>query len=209
MTLAWNGDDVARAMGTMFQKEERAKYIDLPLSNYSTWPNDKILKDGKIVGVSTFSGYSSNESSMLSLAIVDAEQSEPGTEVVARLGRGGRRLGEAGGRAARADRDPRDRLAGPVRRGRPRLVSATLDTWATSSLLGLYWTVSGPVEVHFGREWSHFDWADRCAEARKVGFSGLGIWHADLQHVLETRSLARDEAGLRRQRAAPCSSWSS
>jgi sugar phosphate isomerase/epimerase len=56
-------------------------------------------------------------------------------------------------------------------------------------LLGLYWTVSGPVEVHTGREWSLFDWADRCAEARKVGFSGLGIWHTDLQHVLETRSL--------------------
>ena len=81
VTLAWHGDDVARAMGTMFQPEERAKYIDLPLSNYSTWPNDKIVKDDEIVGVSTFSGYSSNESSMLSLAIVDVEHSEPGTEV--------------------------------------------------------------------------------------------------------------------------------
>ncbi len=40
-------------------------------------------------------------------------------------------------------------------------------------LVALYWTVSGPVEVHTGREWSLFDWADRCAEARKVGFSGL------------------------------------
>ena len=39
-------------------------------------------------------------------------------------------------------------------------------------LLGLYWTVSGPVVVHFGREWSYFSWADRCAEARKVGFAG-------------------------------------
>jgi glycine cleavage system aminomethyltransferase T len=81
VTLAWNGEDATRAIGTMFQKEGRAKYIDLPLSNYSTWPNDKILKEGKMVGVSTFSGYSSNESSMLSLAIVDVEQSEPGTEV--------------------------------------------------------------------------------------------------------------------------------
>jgi glycine cleavage system aminomethyltransferase T len=81
VTLAWHGEDVARAIGTMFQPEGRAKYIDLPLSNYSTWPNDKIVKDGKMVGVSTFSGYSSNESSMLSLAIVDVEQSEPGTEV--------------------------------------------------------------------------------------------------------------------------------
>jgi vanillate/3-O-methylgallate O-demethylase len=81
VTLAWNGDDVAAAMRTMFQTGDRAKYIDLPLSNYSTWPNDKVLKDGKMVGVSTFSGYSSNESSMLSLAMADPEVSEPGTEV--------------------------------------------------------------------------------------------------------------------------------
>jgi sugar phosphate isomerase/epimerase len=73
---------------------------------------------------------------------------------------------------------------------------------ADVELVGLYWTVSGPVEVHVGREWSLFDWADRCAEARKVGFSGIGIWHADLQHVLETRDLAEmktafDDNGLR------------
>jgi sugar phosphate isomerase/epimerase len=72
---------------------------------------------------------------------------------------------------------------------------------ADPELVALYWTVSGPVEVHVGREWSLFDWAERCAEARKVGFSGIGIWHADLQHVLETRTLADmkrifDDAGL-------------
>jgi vanillate/3-O-methylgallate O-demethylase len=81
VTLAWNGEDVAAAMETMFRKDGRAKYIDLPLSNYSTWPNDKVLKDGAMVGVSTFSGYSSNEASMLSLAVIDVAQSEPGTEV--------------------------------------------------------------------------------------------------------------------------------
>jgi len=69
-------------------------------------------------------------------------------------------------------------------------------------LLGLYWTVSGPVEVHVGREWSLFDGADRCAEARKVGFAGIGLWHTDLQHVLETRTLREvkqvfDDNGLR------------
>lgn len=69
-------------------------------------------------------------------------------------------------------------------------------------LLGLYWTVSGPVEVHVGREWSLFDWPERCAAARDVGFSGLGIWHADLEHLLETRGLADlarifDDHGLR------------
>jgi sugar phosphate isomerase/epimerase len=69
-------------------------------------------------------------------------------------------------------------------------------------LLGLYWTVSGPVEVHVGREWSLFDLDDRCAQAERVGFSGIGLWHADLEHVLETRSLGEvrsvvDDHGLR------------
>ena len=76
VTLAWNGEDVARALGTLFTKGDRAKYIDIPLSNYSTWPNDKLLKEGKQVGVSTFSGYSSNEGSMLSLAVVDTDVEE-------------------------------------------------------------------------------------------------------------------------------------
>ena len=69
-------------------------------------------------------------------------------------------------------------------------------------LVGLYWTVSGSVEVHVGREWSLFDWRDRCEEAAKVGFAGIGIWHADLEHVLETYTLEEmkaifDDAGLR------------
>jgi vanillate/3-O-methylgallate O-demethylase len=81
VTLAWNGEDVAGAIGTLFEKGDAAKYIDLPLSNYSTWPNDKILLDGETVGVSTFSGYSYNERSMLSLAIVSSDVAI-GTEVV-------------------------------------------------------------------------------------------------------------------------------
>jgi vanillate/3-O-methylgallate O-demethylase len=81
VTLAWNGDDVARALGSMYAKGDHAKYIDVPLSNYSTWPNDKLLIDGRQVGVSTFSGYSYNERSMLSLGAVDLDV-EHGTEVV-------------------------------------------------------------------------------------------------------------------------------
>ena len=58
-------------------------------------------------------------------------------------------------------------------------------------LLGCYWTVSGPVEVHVGREWSLFDFRDRCAAAAKAGFRGIGLWHADLEHVLETHTSTR------------------
>ena len=69
-------------------------------------------------------------------------------------------------------------------------------------IVGLYWTTSGPVVVHFGREWSLFDLRDRCEQAARVGMSGIGLWHADLEHVLETRTLDEvgqlfDEYGLR------------
>jgi vanillate/3-O-methylgallate O-demethylase len=80
LTLAWNGEDVANAMGTLFEKGDAVKYIDLPLSNYATWPYDKVLHDGEPVGLSTFSGYSYNERAMLSLAIIDVDV-EIGTEV--------------------------------------------------------------------------------------------------------------------------------
>jgi vanillate/3-O-methylgallate O-demethylase len=71
VTLAWKAADVARAMGTLFEKGDPAKYIDLPLSNYATWPYDRVVVDDEPVGFSTFSGYSFNERSMLSLAIID------------------------------------------------------------------------------------------------------------------------------------------
>jgi vanillate/3-O-methylgallate O-demethylase len=80
VTLKWDGEDVARAMATMFAQGDAVKYIDLPLSNYATWPYDKVLHDGEVVGLSTFSGYSYNERAMLSLAIVDVDV-EIGTEV--------------------------------------------------------------------------------------------------------------------------------
>jgi vanillate/3-O-methylgallate O-demethylase len=80
VTLAWNGEDVAQAVGTLFQAGDPAKYIDIPLSNYATWPYDKLLLDGSMVGVSTFSGYSYNERSYLSLGMVDPDL-ELGAEV--------------------------------------------------------------------------------------------------------------------------------
>jgi sugar phosphate isomerase/epimerase len=63
-----------------------------------------------------------------------------------------------------------------------------------NDLIGLYWTLSGPVEVHVGREWSLFDFADRCRAAQEVGFRGLGLWHTDLEHILQTRTLPEMKA---------------
>ena len=64
----------------MFEKGDPYKYIDLPLSNYASWPYDKVMNDGKTVGLSMFSGYSYNERSSLSLGMVDVDI-EIGNEV--------------------------------------------------------------------------------------------------------------------------------
>jgi syringate O-demethylase len=81
VTLALNSDDVLRAMGTMFDKSDRAKFFEFPSAVYSTWPYDKVTKDRKTVGISTWIGYSSNEGKMLTLAILDNEHAHNGNEV--------------------------------------------------------------------------------------------------------------------------------
>jgi syringate O-demethylase len=65
----------------MFQQTGRAKFIDWPSAVYSMHPYDKVTADGETVGVSTWIGYSANEGKMLTLAVVDEEHAQPGTEV--------------------------------------------------------------------------------------------------------------------------------
>jgi len=82
VTLVWNDEDVTRSLGSLFGGDgDPVKYIDLPLANYATLPYDKVLKNGKPVGISTYTGYTFNERAMVSLAMVDAAFSEPGNEV--------------------------------------------------------------------------------------------------------------------------------
>ncbi len=58
-------------------------------------------------------------------------------------------------------------------------------------LLASYWTLAGNVDPGGGgREYSLFDFRDRVEAISRVGFRGMGLWHADLYHILESRSLA-------------------
>jgi sugar phosphate isomerase/epimerase len=58
-----------------------------------------------------------------------------------------------------------------------------------ADLLASYWTIAGGALPHTDREYSPFDFKDRVQAAARAGFRGLGIWHADLEHILERRSL--------------------
>lgn len=55
-------------------------------------------------------------------------------------------------------------------------------------LLASYWTISCGIP-HTDKEYSPFDFRERVESAAKAGFKGFGLWHADLEHVLKTRSL--------------------
>lgn len=81
VTLAWNSEDVIKAFSSMFEEGDNYKYMDMPLSNYTSASYDKLISNGKTVGISMFAGYSYNERSMLSLGIVDPDIKE-GTEVI-------------------------------------------------------------------------------------------------------------------------------
>jgi syringate O-demethylase len=81
VTLALDDDDVAETIATMFQKADRAKFIDWPSAVYSMHPFDRVTAGGETVGVSTWIGYSYNEAKMLTLAVLDAAHAKPGTGV--------------------------------------------------------------------------------------------------------------------------------
>ncbi len=74
VTFAWHSDDVTRIFRSMLEPgAENYKYIDLPLSNYTSATYDRVMRDGKIVGFSMFSGYTYNDRSMISLGSVDPD----------------------------------------------------------------------------------------------------------------------------------------
>lgn len=55
-------------------------------------------------------------------------------------------------------------------------------------LIAAYWTIAGAFPGD-EPEYSSFDFKDRVEAAARAGFRGMGIWHADLDHILERRTL--------------------
>ena len=55
-------------------------------------------------------------------------------------------------------------------------------------LIASYWTLGGGALPHTDHEYSTFEFKTRVEQAAKAGFKGIGLWHADLLHVLQTRS---------------------
>jgi sugar phosphate isomerase/epimerase len=56
-------------------------------------------------------------------------------------------------------------------------------------LLASYWTLASGAVPHTDNEYSTSSFAERVAAAARAGFTGFGIWHADLEHTLRSTTL--------------------
>jgi vanillate/3-O-methylgallate O-demethylase len=81
VTLVWNPDDVAAAIGSVLQEGDAAKFIEFPKARYGLHQVDTVLREGERVGVSHDCGYIYNERAFVSLASIDTEQAPVGSEV--------------------------------------------------------------------------------------------------------------------------------
>jgi vanillate/3-O-methylgallate O-demethylase len=70
VTFEWNREDVLKVIASAFEDGLPYKWIDFPQPNYASSSADMVMKDGKMVGMSMFNGYSWNERSILSLGVV-------------------------------------------------------------------------------------------------------------------------------------------
>ena len=114
VTFAWNADDVAKVFRSFFEPGvENYKYIDVPNANYASSNYDAVTKNGRTVGLSMFTGYSYNERSWLSLGVVDPDV-QVGDVLTLVWGEENGGTEEDHRRAAQADRDPRQGLAGAL-----------------------------------------------------------------------------------------------
>jgi vanillate/3-O-methylgallate O-demethylase len=86
VTLVWNAQDVAAAIGSLLEPGLPAKYFELPKARYALYQFDAVRRDGAAVGVSHDCGYLANEQAFLSLASVDPSVAQPGTEVTVTWG---------------------------------------------------------------------------------------------------------------------------
>ncbi len=83
VTLVWNRDDVADVMRSQLDPGKSAKFMEWPKSRYALFQTDQVLdSDGALVGLSLDCGYIYNEKAFVSLATIDNDYAETGTEVM-------------------------------------------------------------------------------------------------------------------------------
>ncbi len=98
-----------KVIASNFEDGVPYKWIDFPQPNYASSSADMVMRDGKMVGMSMFNGYSYNERCVLSLGVV--EQAVEVGEVLTLVWGEPQTTGKTSTEKHQPDRDPRARLA--------------------------------------------------------------------------------------------------
>jgi len=81
VSLIWNEEDVAEVLGSLAGEDTPYKYMDSPHPWYFAFQYDQVLADGEPIGISKDCCYTNNIRTVGSLAVIDREYADPGTEV--------------------------------------------------------------------------------------------------------------------------------
>ncbi|MCI2419259.1 aminomethyl transferase family protein [Saccharopolyspora sp. K220] len=80
--LRWHDEDVKRIYASsLFDGDNRAKYLETPLARYARVELDSILAGGRHVGVSTLRAYTVNVGCWLSVGFIEEDAAIDGAEV--------------------------------------------------------------------------------------------------------------------------------
>jgi glycine cleavage system aminomethyltransferase T len=96
VTLRWNSEDVIDIFASLYRSGEEYKTMEMPTT--SPWSHgmvehaDRILLNGREVGISSGNIYSYFFRENLSMGCVDAALAAPGTELIVDWGDHGRRI---------------------------------------------------------------------------------------------------------------------
>ena len=79
--LQWHPEDVLKIQGSMLEDGPTYKYLEMPAAHYATCPYDKVLSNGKPIGMSIYAAYTMAVGGWFSIGIVNEEDIAFGKEV--------------------------------------------------------------------------------------------------------------------------------
>ncbi|MFD2055807.1 aminomethyl transferase family protein [Mesorhizobium calcicola] len=84
VTLEWNDEDTKAVMeDSIFPMAATpAKFINMPMPMYATFQCDAVMKNDSLAGISTWPAFTANANRFISLALLDLEHAQPGSEVI-------------------------------------------------------------------------------------------------------------------------------
>ena len=81
VTLVWDADDMARVVSSAWREGPANKHFNMPKARYGLYQMDDVIAGSRRAGISLDCGYLAYDHKIVSLAVLDEEFAEPGTEV--------------------------------------------------------------------------------------------------------------------------------